>query len=316
MIEILKTVDGTIRQLEQVESGCWINICSFDEEDALWLRNKVGVTEDFLEAMRDREEISRVDKDEAKRQTLVIVDFPAIEDEADTVNPDLRQFDTQPLSIVLMRDPDVVITATVAACDTIARLKSQGTTHIDTTRHTHFLLSVLLEVSQSYIESLRVLEKQSVRLERKLRKKQRNSGLMSMLGIEKSLLYLSTSLKGTEATLNAIKGGHVTRLLLSDHELLDDVMIEYQQATEMCMVYTDVITKAMDAFSGVVSNNVNVSMGVLTAITLVLSIPTMVFSFYGMNTDWLPMSDSWIFPMMLSMSLAAIAIVLVYLFRR
>lgn len=86
------------------------------------------------------------------------------------------------------------------------------------------------------------------------------------------------------------------KLFEEDEELLNDVIVEYRQASEMCSIYTDVITRAMDAFSGVVSNNVNASMGVLTTITLLLSIPTVVFSFYGMNTNLLPMSDSWVFP--------------------
>lgn len=316
MIEILKTDDGTLRHLDAVEPGCWVNACVPSSQEVKWLVDNLGIDNDFIDAMLDRDEISRIDKNEDASQALVVVDYPAAEDLDDKANPNLEQFDTQPISILLIENPSVVVTLTNAPCSIVEKLKSDRKLSIATGKRTRFLLDVLLEVSQSYIDALRVLEKQTMALERKMRKKQNNEGLMSMLGIEKSLLYMSTSLKSSAPTLQAIKNGQFAQLFDEDEELLNDVIVEYRQASEMCSIYTDVITRAMDAFSGVVSNNVNASMGVLTTITLLLSIPTVVFSFYGMNTNLLPMSDSWVFPMLLSVALAAVAVVVLLRWRR
>lgn len=316
MIEILKTDDGALKHLDAVESGCWVNACVPSSQEVKWLSDNLGIDNDFIDAMLDRDEISRIDKNEDASQALVVVDYPAAEDLDDKANPSLEQFDTQPVSILLIENPSVVVTLTNAPCSIVEKLKSDRKLSIATGKRTRFLLDILLEVSQSYIDALRVLEKQTMALERKMRKKQNNEGLMSMLGIEKSLLYMSTSLKSSAPTLQAIKNGQFVKLFEEDEELLNDVIVEYRQASEMCSIYTDVITRAMDAFSGVVSNNVNASMGVLTTITLLLSIPTVVFSFYGMNTNLLPMSDSWVFPMLLSVALAAVAVVVLLRWRR
>lgn len=305
-----------MERLDDVEAGCWINVSMIDDEDAAWLVSKLGVVGDFIESMRDREEVSRTDKDVEADQELVVVDYPVCVKPEDTGNPDIEEYDTEPVSIVLMHKAQVIITSTVSACPLFDAVKSEGLDHMDTSKRTRFLLSVLLEISQKYIDALRVLEKETIRLERKMRKVQRNSGLMSMLGIEKSLLYISTSLKSAASTLEMIRSGGFVRLYDADQELLDDVMIEYKQASEMCSIYTDVVTKAMDAFTGVVSNNVNTSMGLLTMVTLLLSIPTVIFSFYGMNTGFLPLSDSWIFPTALAAVLAAIAIVILARWRK
>ena len=316
MIEIFKTENGTLKQLDAVEPGCWVNACVPSSQEVKWLADNLGIDDDFIDAMLDRDEISRIDKNEDASQALVVVDYPAAEDLDDKANPSLEQFDTQPISILLIENPSVVVTLTNAPCSIVEKLKSDRKVSIATGKRTRFLLGVLLEVSQSYIDALRVLEKQTMALERKMRKRQNNEGLMSMLGIEKSLLYMSTSLKSSAPTLQAIKNGQFVKLFEEDEELLNDVIVEYRQASEMCSIYTDVITRAMDAFSGVVSNNVNASMGVLTTITLLLSIPTVVFSFYGMNTNLLPMSDSWVFPMLLSVALAAVAIVVLLRLRK
>lgn len=316
MIEIFKTENGTLKQLDAVEPGCWVNVCSITDEDAAWLSANLDVSDDFLSAMSDRDEVSRADKDVKRKQALVIVDYPADDEKEELIDPEVAQFVTEPLSILLIEDPGVIVTASTAACGIITKLRGDADVRIVTSKRTRFLLDVLYEVSKSYIEALRTLEKHTVNLERKLRKRQKNTGLMNMLSIEKSLLYMSTSLKSCEPTLEAIQRGDFVDLFDGDKELFSLVIIEYKQAAEMCAIYTDVITKAMDAFSSVINNNMNAAMSVLTTITLVLSIPTAVFSFYGMNTNLLPLADSWIFPMLLSFALAAIATVLVLRFKR
>lgn len=127
-----------------------------------------------------------------------------------------------------------------------------------------------------------------------------NSELMKMLGLEKSLVYFSTSLQGLDSTVSRIGYGRMFSLYEEDHDLLDDVKIEITQATEMCSIYTNILEGVMDTFSSVISNNLNYTMRTLTLITLIMAVPTIVFSFYGMNVEGLPLVQwSW-FPVVVA----------------
>jgi magnesium transporter len=142
-----------------------------------------------------------------------------------------------------------------------------------------------------------------------LRKTMRNDELIKMLGFEKSLVYFSTSLKSTEATLHKIGYGRILRLYEEDRELLDDVSIEMSQAIEMCSIYSNVLNGTMDAFGNIINNNMNVTMKTLAILTLVLSIPNMVYGFYGMNTP-LPLDNTWLFAFALSIFATGFATVI------
>ena len=103
-----------------------------------------------------------------------------------------------------------------------------------------------------------------------------------------SLVYFSTSLKSNEVTLEKILRGRIIKLYDEDEELLEDVIIEVKQAIEMCSIYANVLSNTMDAFASIISNNLNIVMKVLTALTIVMALPNMVFGLYGMNVDGLP----------------------------
>ena len=135
-----------------------------------------------------------------------------------------------------------------------------------------------------------------------------------MLGFQKSLVYFSTSLKADEATLTRIKSRHIIRLYEEDEDLLDDVFIEIRQAIEMCTIYTNILEGTLDTFGTIISNNVNLVMRTLTVVMLVFSIPTIVFSFYGMNVEGLPLITSWLFP--LAVAVVAVVLALFVLYRQ
>ena len=167
---------------------------------------------------------------------------------------------------------------------------------------------MLLFISRRYQADLRSINRQFRENERKLRRSMRNADLIKMLGFEKSLVYFSTSLKALDATVRRIGYGRTVRLYEDDRDLLDDVSIEIRQAIEMCGIYTEVFNETMDTFGSLINNNLNLTMRTLAIITLVLSMPTMVFSFYGMNTA-LPLDEAWVFPLVLSIVLSVVAAV-------
>ena len=106
-----------------------------------------------------------------------------------------------------------------------------------------------------------------------------------MLKLEKSLVFFSTSLKANEIVMEKMLKTNVLKRYPEDEELLEDVIIENKQAIEMCTIYRDILSGTMDAFASVISNNLNIVMKFLTSVTIILSIPTLFFSMWGMNVD-------------------------------
>ena len=139
-----------------------------------------------------------------------------------------------------------------------------------------------------------------------LRSDLRNDELIKMLGLEKSLVYFSTSLKSFEMVLAKLANGRLVRFSDDEEEYLQDVKIEVRQAVEMCDISTKILNGSMDAFSSIISNNMNITIRRLTVITLVLAVPTIIFSFYGMNTGTLPLVDQWYWPFLIALCVSVI----------
>ena len=159
----------------------------------------------------------------------------------------------------------------------------------ETQKRTSFILYMLLQVAKRFLQYLKQIDKIYNYMERQLYKSQRNKELIQLLDLEKSLVYFNTSLKANEVTLEKILRGRIITLYEEDHDLLEDVLIEVRQAIEMANIYSSIISGMMDAFASVISNNLNVIMKVLTSITILLTIPNIFFSFYGMNVANLPL---------------------------
>lgn len=312
MIEIFKTGPEGTKQVEEPEPGCWVNIVSPTPEDRAWLHAKAGIVPEFVRSALDDEESSHLDFDDDTNQVLVIVDCAALEDASDLEDPTITQYDTQPLSVLILPESSMIVTVSLTPNTTIDAFSAGRVRGLDTRRSTRFLLQLLLSIAQTYQSYLRNINKQFTRTEKLLRKTMRNEELIKMLGLEKSLVYLSTSLKADEVTLGKIRTGRTIRLYEEDQELLDDVLIELRQAIEMATVSTTILNGTMEAFSSVISNNLNIVMRTLTIITVVLAVPTIIFSFYGMNVNDLPLSFTCLFPLGLSIIVSvAVALIIV-----
>ncbi|EPZ59433.1 corA-like Mg2+ transporter family protein [[Clostridium] sordellii ATCC 9714] len=131
----------------------------------------------------------------------------------------------------------------------------------------------------------------TIAIEKEIYKSMKNKELVQLLELEKSLIYFSTSLKANELVLNKMLRTESIKKYSEDEDLLEDVIIENKQALEMATIYGDILSRIMDAFSAIVSNNQNTVMQFLTSITLIMSIPTIVSGFFGMNVEGLPFSN-------------------------
>lgn len=303
MLEFYKTFDGITKQIEQPEVGCWINTVAPTPEEVEYLINDIGVLSEFVKSSLDKEEVSHVDYDDEQEQTLVMVDYPSAEEE-DKMLDDTLLYTTLPLGVVFMKG--YIVTISLYENLNIEDMAMGRIRGINTSMKTKFFLLLLLRISQRYLIYLRQIDRISSQTEKLLHQSMKNKELIQMLGLEKSLVYFSTSLKTDEVTLNKISRGRLIRLYEEDQDLLEDVLIEINQAIEMCNIYSNILSGTMDAFASVISNNLNIVMKVLTAITIVMAIPNIIFSFYGMNVEGLPIPQWW-FPSIIAIVIMIIA---------
>ena len=307
MLEFYKTFGTETKKIDKPEPGSWISAIAPTEEEKNYLIEEMGILPEFVKSSLDAEESSHIDYDEDYNQTLVIVDYPSAEEVEDGYDKNMLQYTTLPLGIVIMKG--YVVTVSLYEnlnIDDMAQGRIKG---VNTDLKTRFLLLLLLRISQRYLIYLRQIDRISSRTEQRLHKSMQNKELIQMLGLEKSLVYFSTSLKTDEITLNKIMRGKAIKLYDEDQDLLDDVLIEIHQAIEMCNIYSNILSGTMDAFASVISNNLNIVMKVLTVITIVMAIPNIIFSFYGMNVAGLPFPQWW-FPTGLAIVACIIATII------
>lgn len=307
MLEFYKTFGTETKKINKPEPGSWISAIAPTEEEKNYLIEEMGILPEFVKSSLDAEESSHIDYDEDYNQTLVIVDYPSAEEVEDGYDKNMLQYTTLPLGIVIMKGYVVTISLYENLnIDDMAQGRIKG---VNTDLKTRFLLLLLLRISQRYLIYLRQIDRISSRTEQRLHKSMQNKELIQMLGLEKSLVYFSTSLKTDEITLNKIMRGKAIKLYDEDQDLLDDVLIEIHQAIEMCNIYSNILSGTMDAFASVISNNLNIVMKVLTVITIVMAIPNIIFSFYGMNVAGLPFPQWW-FPTGLAIVACIIATII------
>ena len=290
MLTIHKTINGKMTKLDQVEDGCWVNLTYPSEDELNTVAATLNVEPTFLRAALDEEETSRIDTEDG--QTLIIIDVPAVEKD------DAVVYSTLPLGIIVTDKH--IITVCLKETSILKDFQDGLVRFAETQKRTSFILYMLLQVAKRFLQYLKQIDKIYNYMERQLYKSQRNKELIQLRDLEKSLVYFNTSLKANEVTLEKILRGRIITLYEEDHDLLEDVLIEVRQAIEMANIYSSIISGMMDAFASVISNNLNVIMKVLTSITILLTIPNIFFSFYGMNVANLPLDQFWWFPLALS----------------
>ncbi len=288
MISFFKTDEShRLCRLDGIESGCWINLIAPTEQEVLRVQNALGVEPDFLRAALDPEETSRIECEED--QTLIIIDVPVAEDEG--LHESSIVYATMPMGIIVTENN--VITVALRETSTLREFAEGKIRNISPAQKTKFVLQVLLHVSKRYLYYLRQIDRITHAVERQLRKSMKNKELFQLVDLEKTLVYFTTSLRSDSLTIKKISSGRFLKLYEEDQDLLDDVIIEIDQAMEMSSIYSSILAGTMDAFSSVMSNNLNMVMKVLTALTILLTIPNVIFGFYGMNVAGLPVPFSW-----------------------
>ena len=189
--------------------------------------------------------------------------------------------------------------------------------NVKTEYKTNFVLNLLSRMATRFFQYLRQIDRYSSNLETKLRKSMKNKELVQLLDLQKSLVYFQTSLKSNKITVKKVLRYKAIKMYEEDEDLIEDVLIELQQAIEMCSISSTILANTMDAFSSVISNNLNQVMKMLTSITIIMAIPTMVFSFFGMNigseiSGSLPLANNMWFVSIFTVIVTAIVGIILY----
>ena len=297
MVEYFKSDARFLSPLPAFEPGCWINLVRPSSEEVTHVLAVTGVEEDFLRAALDPEESSRVEVEE--EQTLLIVDIPTLE-ESNVEQDESKIFGTLPMGIIVL--PNTVITVCLQDTNVLRGIAQNKVRDIHTAMRTRFVLQILLRVAGLFLRNLRMIERDFTKIERRLYDSLKNEELIQLLGLSKSLVYFSASLKGNEVTMEKMLRGRILKLYEDDRDLLEDALIEIRQAIEMAGIYSSILAGTMDAYASVVSNNLNIIMKVLTVITIIMTIPNIIFGFYGMNIGGndLPLAYWWWVPVIIA----------------
>ncbi|MBV7275428.1 magnesium transporter CorA family protein [Clostridium sp. PL3] len=285
MISIYKTLDetGILKSVDTIEPGCWINIVAPSEEDLLLISKKTDVSLDFLKAALDEEETSRIDTED--NNLLVIVDIPFTEMEDNSLT-----YDSYPLSII--HTESTIITVCLKNSKVLTDFIDGKIKSFFTFKRSRFILQILYRIASYYLLYLRQIDKKSLMIEQKLHKSMKNKELIQLLSLEKSLVYFSTSLKANEITLEKMLKLELLQKYPEDQDILEDVIIENKQAIEMATIYSNILSGTMDAFASVISNNLNIVMKLLASLTIVMAIPNIIFSSFGMNVNGIPFNNN------------------------
>ena len=298
MIKYYVYENGSLRETEQSEPGCWISVVQPTPQEVRELVETYGLDSGFVKSSLDEEESSRIEREDD--QTLVIIDTPVSSVDDDQT----KNFYTQPVGIIIT--DDYVFTISIKETQIITEAMQGTIRNLRPSFKTRFVLQLLLRIAALFLTHLKQIDKISSAAEQQLHDAMKHELLMQLLALEKSLVYFSTSLKANEATIEKIFRGRVIKLYDEDQDLLEDVLIEMKQAIEMSSIYTGILSSMMDGFSSIISNNLNIVMWRLTIVTIILEIPNIIFAFYGINTVDLPVPYTW-FAIALTLFLTSIA---------
>lgn len=307
MLKIFKTdsVSKQIKKVKKITTDCWMELTTPTNDEIDKVVSKTLVDKDLITKMLDVEELPRIER--SGNAMLIVVDTPFQDED--------KQYITIPLGIIIT-DSNHVITVSPKKTPLLNVFKQDKVKDFRTAKKTRFLIQILLHTAAAYLRILKQVSNDIDRKEEELKKSTKNKDLVDMLEIEKTLVYFMTSLKSNDIVLGKLAKGNVLPLYENDGELLEDAIIEYKQAMEMATIYKDILLSIKDTYSTVVSNNMNYAMKYLAAATIVLSIPTMISSFLGMNIDLGKISEmDNAFPIVMVISLA-ISLFVAYLLRK
>lgn len=273
MIRIWKQKNGSFEEIEKSQRNCWIDVVSPTAEELLRLQNEFKIPEDFLTDVLDIDERSRTEIE--GRHFMIIMRIPVFRPEDDT------PYYTIPLGIIM--SPLFIITICLYPNEVVNPRALQKIPEFSLENRPNFVLHLLFRSATFFLRYLKEINKITENIENELRKTTRNKDLTKLHFYEKCLIYFTTSLKSNEILIAKLQNSRVAKSNIVDEDLIEDVIIENRQASEMARVHSEIIENLMEFFSSVINNNLNNVVKLLTAITIIVMFPNLVASYFGMN---------------------------------
>jgi magnesium transporter len=276
MITVFKRTEQGLEVLDQPANNSWINVIDPTPEEIESL-TALGIPQNFITFPLDVDERSRTERED-DGTLLILIRVPLFQGFQTDV-----PYNSIPMGIIMTNR--MILTVCRRQNEVLAELSSGKVRGLETGKRNRFILRLLFLTANRYLNYLREINRITDTLEDRLQQSQRNRELLELLKYQKSLVYFTTALKSNELVLERLQRSQFFRMYSEDEDLLEDVITENQQAIEMVNIYTNILSSTMDAFASIISNNMNTVMKFLASATIVVSMPTIVFSFFGMNVD-------------------------------
>jgi len=307
MITIYKSGESGLETIEGFPLGSWVNVENPDDGEIEHLCKELGIPQDFVKSSLDIDERSRTDKEGGT--TLALIRTPIFRGKSADI-----PYSTLPLGIIIAEG--IFVTVCKEENEIIQDFVAGRVSDFSTAKINRSILWIFLRTAIRYLRHLRDINREVDSLEDKLQLSLRNEELLELLKYQKSLVYFTTALRSNELMMERLQRSGLFLKFPDDTELLDDVLTENQQAIEMVGISNDILSQMMDAFASIISNNLNVVMKFLTSVTIILMLPTLIASFYGMNVG-LPLQNSpYAFLLTLVVSFALSSIVVLFFLKK
>ncbi|MCA1915063.1 magnesium transporter CorA family protein [Methanospirillum hungatei] len=301
----ITTQDGLI-PVDSWEDGCWIKVVNPTEKEISLLVEKYGVWIEFFTDPLDVDERARFEVDEGN--ILILIRSPRREPEEAAI-----PYITLPIGIILTAN--VIITVTLTEVDVLDEFLSGWVRNFDTRTRTRFALQICYRTALRFLRYLKDINRMSSQIEMNLHRSTTNDLLLDLFNLHKSLVFFTTSLRSNSLMVEKFSYSSILEMSDEEHDLYEEMVIENKQALEMANIYTSIIMGMTGTFASIINNNVNVVMKLLTSITILISLPTLIASIYGMNVTLPLQDDPFAFLFIMFCAVAASAIGLFVLVR-
>ena len=309
MIDIYEMRDGRTLKTDNIKDDVWINLINPTSDEIDYVQRTLGIEREALTAALDDEEGSRTEV--TPKYTMILIDAPARE-----WRNGREEFATYPLSITVTDSAVVTVCLQeLPAVTTIVTARNKNINTVNVANRPRFVLQILFRVAVNYQADLKYIEVKRMAIEESIRKVTRRDDLFELHELESNLVYFKTSLSVNASVIDRLSKQSRFISVTEDRDLMDDVIIENNQALEMTTIYSQIIKGTRQLVESDLNNSLANVMKFLTSITLIISIPTMIASFYGMNVP-LPGMDLPFMPYLLLGLMVTLCVVSIWHLRR
>ena len=313
MLEVFKHNNGHLEDdlsIATAEKGSWINVVNPDSDDLQIVSMVTEIPTDVLKMALDTEERSRVEIEDD--YVFVVINIPII--------LETDSYDTLPLGVFIT--PDFIVTVCLQETDVMKAFTQNKYPLFYTFKKTRFLFQILFRTATLFLRYLQQINHRTDDIESILRHSMRNREFFMLLELQKSLTFFASALRGNGAVMEKLLRlrrnqslHHLLKLYEEDEDLLEDVIIENKQAIEMVEMYSNILMNMSDTFASIISNNLNIVMKFLASITIILSVPTTIFSLWGVNVPLPFQENEWGFCLVITIAMicSAVAVALLWM---